>query len=356
MKILHVCETAIGGVASYLNMICDIDPLDHNVLLVPENHVQGLDTHLDIRTYASKGRSLSAILSMIRATQRAIKQEDPDIVFFHSTFSLLAMAAMRVLFPTRKFIYCAHGWGAAIFEDNSRKQRIVRLVEGTLSGAANRVVVISSADMQMAEKYNYFGKMVLIENAVCDRTKEPGPDRFVSNTDDLHLLFVGRFDKQKGLDLLLSGFEKARETRSDLHLHVIGAAIRADGGSLEVPDGVSLSDWVDKGEIDGWYASADALVVPSRWEGFGLVVPEALRNGTPVLVSNRGALPSLIEPGVTGEVFELSPDHIADCLTALDKSDLKNRRSAARASYEARFGFDRLSRQISDLYKDVAAT
>ena len=46
-----------------------------------------------------------------------------------------------------------------------------------------------------------------------------------------------------------------------------------------------------------YYAAADGLVVPSRWEGFGLVAIEAMRAGTAVIASDRGALPELVEHG-----------------------------------------------------------
>ncbi|MAP17948.1 MAG: glycosyl transferase, partial [Aurantimonas sp.] len=91
MKILHVCETATGGVASYLNMLCDVDESFDNVIVVPKRHVKGIDPSLNIRTYDTTGRNVGAIWNMLRATRRAIKEEQPDIVFFQASFSLLAL-------------------------------------------------------------------------------------------------------------------------------------------------------------------------------------------------------------------------------------------------------------------------
>lgn len=363
MKILHVCETAIGGVASYLNMICNIDPKVENIILAPEQHVKGIDPTLDIRSYPAKGRSARTVWIMLNRTRRLIREEQPDIVFFQSSFSLLAMTAMRMLGDRRPFIYCAHGWSASIYPEGSIKQYIIRIIEGTLCGLADRVVNISSTDRKLAEESGYLGHHVLIENAVIDRTENVRNDLFgSSNTmggrerqtkEALHLLFIGRFDRQKGLDILLPAFVEARSRVPNLRLHIVGGPVRNDGAAIDLPENVSRAGWVDKTDIDNWYASADALIVPSRWEGFGLVVPEALRNGTPVLVSKRGALPSLVVPGETGEIFELEKESIVRCLTSLDKADLQRRHSACRALYESRFTFERLARNIHALYLDV---
>lgn len=355
MKILHVTETGTGGVASYLNMMCDVDPDDRNIILVPQRMAKGIDPALDIRTYPTTGRNMSAIWSMIRATRKAIREEKPDIVFFQASFSLLALTAMRLAFVRLPFIYCAHGWSAWIYPDGSFKQRIVRMVEGTLCGLADRVVNVSSTDANLAREHHYLGRQVLIENAVSERAVKTRDDLFRDEPDALHLLFIGRFDRQKGLDVLLPAFAKARETRPDLRLHIVGASVRQDGGEIALPEGASLAGWVDKEDIDDWYASADAFIIPSRWEGLPLVIPEALRNGTPVLASDRGALPSLIEAGVHGEVFELTEAAITDCLTGLDKDALRCRRPACRALYEARYAFPRLAAEIRALYAEVVA-
>jgi glycosyltransferase involved in cell wall biosynthesis len=355
MKILHVTETGTGGVASYLNMMCEVDPNDQNIILVPDRMAKGIDPAHDIRTYETTGRNLAAVWSMIRATRRMIRKEKPDVVFFQASFSLLALTAMRLSGIRLPFIYCSHGWSAWIYPDGSLKQRIVRLVEGTLGGLADRVLNISEADLKLARDNGYFGRHVLIPNAVPDRVPEVNDSLFADTPDRLHVLFVGRMDRQKGLDLLLPAFAKAREARPDLELHIVGSAIRQDGAEAELPEGASLAGWVDKAHIDDWYASADVLVVPSRWESFGLVVAEALRNGTPVLVSDRGALPSLFDKGVHGDVFELTEPSMVAALTALDKEELRRRRPACRALYEERHAFPRLAADISALYAEVVA-
>lgn len=353
MKILHICETAIGGVASYLNLINDIGGDTTNVFVVPQDHAKALDAELDVRPYLSPGRGLKGIWANIKATKQAIRAESPDIIFFHSSFSLLALAAVRLGGDRRAAIYCAHGWAASMFEGGGLKRWLVQRLEGGLAGLATRVINISESDLRLAKDSRYRGPHILVENGVDDTIGETTGALFASEPDAIHLLFVGRHDRQKGLDLLIEAFAKVGRERQDLRLHIVGSGVRSDGEAVDLPEGASLSGWISQAEIDDWYASSDALVVPSRWEGFGLVVPEAFRNGTPVICSDRGALPSLVEPDRTGKVFSLEGDDLEQCLRGLNKVELQGYRASCRAAYEERFTAARVRQQIGDLYSSL---
>ena len=353
MKIVHVCETATGGVGIYIGMLCTFEDQDTNIVVAPERHAKGIDPKLDIRPYKATRRSVGALWHMLRSTLQIIRTERPDIVFFHSSFTLLALLGIRLVGLRTPAIYCSHGWSAWMYAEGSLKSRIVKMIEGSLCGLSNCIVNVSSADKDLAEENRYLGHHVVIENAVPEPASNVNNARFAQEPDRLHVLFVGRFDRQKGLDVLLPAFERAQKERPDLRLHIVGASIRQDSEELTLPDGAYLYGWVDKARIDDWYASADALIVPSRWEGLALVIPEALRNGTPILCSNRGAMPALIRHGATGEVFELTEEAIFDCLIKLDKAELSTRRPACRHLYENRYSFPRFAVEIKNLYHDV---
>lgn len=354
MKILHICETATGGVASYLNMLGEIGDGVENVFLVPSCHAEAMNSDLTLRLFPSTGRNLRSLLNFLRASRKAIRAEDPDIVFFHSTFALLGLAGMRLSASRHnKAIYCPHGWAHARYAAGSWKARLVKNVEGWLCGLANTVINISHGDLSHAQRLGYRGNQRLVENAVVERRPGGRSDLFSATPDALHLIFVGRHDKQKGLDLLLDVFQKVSPQRPDLRLHVLGKTVRSDGTPVQLPDNAVAAGWIGPDEIDDWYGSADAIVVPSRWEGFGLVVPEAFRNGTPGLVSDRGALPDLVEEGTTGHVFSLEDDSLSNLLLNLNKADLHAMRPACRAAYESRFSTPRFNQEINAIYQSL---
>ena len=134
-------------------------------------------------------------------------------------------------------------------------------------------------------------------------------------------------------------------SRPDIRLHVVGARVNGDGDDVELPQNVRMHGWVSSDRIDDYYRSADALVVPSRWEGFGLVVA--------ALVSDRGGLPTVVAAGRTGYVFSPSPGAIAETLAQLDGAALASMRPACRLSYEKRFATVRFHRDFASLLAEL---
>lgn len=354
MRLLHVCETAKGGVGSYLNYLAGMSsPSLQMHFVVPDQHTVTLDENLDLYRYDYPKRGAVSVRNMVTTFLKAKRELQPDVCFFHSTLSLAALVAMRARFDKNSAIYCAHSWAAGQYPDGGTKARVAKMIEGNLCGLADRIVNVSKGDLILAQQNGYRGHQVVIENAVPEPIGDARSDLFGANPDETHLLFVGRMDPQKGLDLLLPAFAEARRARPDLHLHVVGESVRHDSATFDVPEGVTFEGWVDKSRIDDWYASADALIVPSRWEGLPLVIPEALRNGTPVYCSDKSGMAKLVNSGETGDAFALDHSAIAECLKTLRKPELASMRAACRASYEARFSSRRLYGEMTSLLEEL---
>ncbi|WP_180956048.1 glycosyltransferase family 4 protein [Monaibacterium marinum] len=356
MKILHVCETAIGGVSTYLQNFDSHTPdRVHNVFLFPEGHAQDLPDTMHHSTFASEKRGLKSIWNMLVQSRRMLRETEPDIVFFHSTFSLAALVFLRLAGWRGKGVYIAHSWAISRYENKTGVQaRCVRLIEGHLCALADLVLNIGRADERLARTLGYRGVHKTLENAVAP-TQElaRSTNRPSIDPDRLNLLFVGRFDRQKGLDILLGAFRRTTEHRTDLALHVVGAKVRNDGGDIDLPRGVTLSGWAEKGSMDSWYAHADALVVPSRWEGLPLVIPEALRNGTPVICSRRSAMDELIEEGISGYSFDLTEDDLFEMLLSLRKSTLQTMRGNALESYQRDFTIEVWQERLTGILDEL---
>lgn len=351
-KILHTCETAMGGVGVYQKYLAGMSAQEvTQVFLMPQEHAGIMEGDARVQGYTLGKRGFGGVFRQIRALGAANKREKPDVVVFHSTFSLLALALSRLRRGRAKrprLIYIAHGWAGDQY--SGAKQRLVRAVEGTLCGFADLVINVSHNDLETARRYGFRGRHAVIENAVPDAVGGAPDDHFAAEPEALHLLFVGRFDRQKGLDILLEAMARAQEQRPDLKLHVIGGAVR-DGSGSALPATVDLIGWVLRDEVDGWYRSADAVVLASRWEGLPLVIPEALRNGTPVVVSRRSGMERLFDEGQEGFSYPLRVDALAERLVTLDKAQLRAMRPACRALYERRFSIPRLYAEILRAYR-----
>lgn len=350
MRLLNVCETAQGGVGTYQTYIAGLETDGVEMhFLAPDQHADILGRNLRVETFDRPRREARSLLNMLRQFQKTRRRLRPDIYFFHSTFSLVALLALRLSGDRSPALYCPHGWAVNGYGETGVKGRIIRGIEGRLSGLANRVVNVSEEEKRIAERLGYRGAMAVIENAVPEPSPEARADLFSDDPQALHLLFVGRLDRQKGFDILLQAFARASRRRSDLRLHVVGGSVRGDSDPADLPPGVHLAGWVGHDRIDDWYRSADALVVPSRWEGLPLVIPEALRNGTPVLCSERSGMEGLVSRGETGDHFPLDAGALEAALVGLDRTALRAMRPACRAAYEARFSVRRLLVEVRAL-------
>jgi glycosyltransferase involved in cell wall biosynthesis len=126
--------------------------------------------------------------------------------------------------------------------------------------------------------------------------------------DRIEVVFLGQVVQRKGIDVLLEAMKPLFEEHPTLYLTIIGAGDLLDGTRRQVDS----SDLMRRIEFEGTLPShqvlsrlknADLLVLPSRWDGWGIVINEAFAVGMPVVVSNRCGASELVRNGVNGYVF-----------------------------------------------------
>lgn len=340
MKVLHVCETIKGGIATYLNTfqaLCG-DTVESR-FVVPEAHRDQLAADARTVTFLHPQSRPKAIAALAHAARQEAADFGPDILFFHSTFTLAALALLRLQRVPGRFLYCPHCWARMRSGEAPMKGRLVSIIEGRLAGLSDAVLNIAAHDKALAERLGYRGRQLLVENGLADIAPPAGPSPFGDHPGRISLLFVGRFERQKGLDILLDAFAGARRSNPSLHLHVVGAQVHHGCGPVVAEDSsITFHSWVPASEVATYYANADLMVMPSRWEGLPMVLIEALRAGTPVMLPDTSGLGDLIEDGASGIVVAApEPALFEAALAALDPARLLAMRPRARARYEARF-------------------
>ena len=185
-------------------------------------------------------------------------------------------------------------------------------------------------------------------------------------SDEKVVLYVGRFDKRKGIETLVRavGQPELRST-DNLRLIIAGGSRpgRKDGRERERIEGIvqelgleamtTFPGRLDPTQLSFYYAAADVCVVPSHYEPFGLVAIEAMASGTPVVASDVGGLQYTVVPEKTGL---LAPPKDELAFASAIKRILANpewRKQlglAARERVESCFSWDGVAKQLDELY------
>lgn len=355
MKILHVGEYVNGGVATYLRTLLNGLQKYSNIesyLLISEYKSQKNWENITKKVFYYKyKRSIFNIFSAIKQIHEVIEKVNPDIIHVHSTWAGL-FVRLPYLFRKRKakIVYQSHGW-AFLMDTSNYKKNIYALVERILSIPTDKIINISNYEQNQAIKYGLNkNKMIMIYNGVEDKINKSNL-KLNWDGNKINLLFVGRLDRQKGLDLFLDVYEKMK--LKNIHLYVIGTSV-LDNNLPKNTEYVTYLGWVDSKNIDEYYQACDAVIMPSRWEGFGLVAVEAMKNSKPVLVSNRGALPELVKENKNGYIFQLENISILEMiLKNLNKEYLVTLGKGARQIYKNNYTADIFVIKILNIYKNI---
>jgi len=171
--------------------------------------------------------------------------------------------------------------------------------------------------------------------------------------------FAGRLEERKGIIDLIAAWPDVLENIPDAHLVLAGR------GPLEayVTDRAAQLDNVHflgyRTDIAAVFRASDTVVVPSHWEGFGLVALEALAAGTPVVATSASSLPEIVRDGVDGLLVPpRTPQALAAAIVALARNpDARSRMGAAGAAHARDdFSLERMIDRYEEVLRKAAAT
>ena len=159
-----------------------------------------------------------------------------------------------------------------------------------------------------------------------------------ANNHRAEIVFVGQLIHRKGVDILIEAMRPLFAEYPDLHLTLIGAGDKAaqlerQAAASGLQGRIVFEGALPSGRIQARLAFSDLLVLPSRWDGWGMVVNEAFSVGVPALVSDQCGASDLIQPGINGYVFRSEDaEDLRDCLRRFlnRRDEWAAMRSAAR--------------------------
>ncbi|MBD1382681.1 glycosyltransferase family 4 protein [Bacillus sp. IB182487] len=355
---MHIGEYVKGGVATYIKEVIYYQKQSqdiNDIYLVVSNTNSDKDFYLPKEkvVFYKYQRSIKYMFKAMLQIINEINRVNPDIIHIHSTFAGFFVRAPLFL-KKRKFkiVYCPHGW-AFLMEISYLKKKVIMIVERLLTFKTDKIINISLNEQKEAMDLRLpISKLELINNGISTETRSGIPSLLVKQ-NNINLLFVGRFDRQKGLDILIEFFKKYSPTH--IQLYIVGDSV-LEKNDIEVPNNIINVGWIDNEELDSYYKLFDAVIIPSRWEGFGLVAIEAMKNKKPIIVSDRGALPDLVKKD-NGYVFSLNNlSTLHDILVSLNKEELRIKGLNGYNYFISNFTSDIMNKKIINVYKKILQT
>lgn len=175
------------------------------------------------------------------------------------------------------------------------------------------------------------------------------------------ILFVGRVDDhRKGLDLLLKSFKDVLE-KIDSVLLVVGKGNQTEARTLAISlgilDNVFFTGFVDETTLKKCYALCDVYAVPSRLEGFGLTILEAIAAGKPVVATNVGAITEIMKNGEYGILVELNEiNGLSNAIcTLLQNKKLVENMGTRNANYVTKhFSWEKAAKETEQIYMQLS--
>jgi phosphatidylinositol alpha-mannosyltransferase len=253
------------------------------------------------------------------------------------------------------------------FHTTSGPSRLIEAFLGPLTARMKRLdarIAVSETARDFTAQY-FPGEYLVIPNGVDTERFHPSVEPFPEwrDPDRVNLLFVGRLDPRKGVQVLLDALpEVITRTRGRARLLVVGDSyLRGRFEASVAPAArahVHFLGHVPSHDLPRWYATGDIFVSPALGhESFGIVLAEAMASGRAVVASDIPGYRSVVQPGVNGVV---SPPGdvpaLARAIAALVEDPERRAALAQRGRARAlEFAWPHITDRIEAVYRDVLA-
>lgn len=319
-RILHIAEAA-GGVERYLVTLLtkmkNYPEYEHILLCsntFDKDKFKGLVKSIAVIDSMHNAISFSDVMAVM-SVRKAIKYYKPDVVYCHSS-KAGAIGRIANIGIKNKTIYNAHGWSFNIKGVSAKKIKLYELIEKMLAPMTDSIVCISEYEKKSAQEHKVCRseKLVVINNGIdFDEYKDLHPksrEKLGIPNDAYVVGTIGRLATQKAPDVFVKMAEEVKKSIPEAFFVMVGDDI-GDGhfrGETErwikdagLWDSFLITGWVDN-PLD-YMGVFDVGLLLSRWEGFGLVLPEYMYMGKPIVATKVDAIPYVV--GDAGLLVEI---------------------------------------------------
>ena len=360
IRILHVAQAA-GGVDRYIRMLLkylDKEKFENILVCSQDFHEEDYRGLADSFEQVEMTRAIGGNdLKAIREVRALIKKYNPNIVYAHSS-KAGAIARVADIGLRNHCVYNPHGW-AFNMRCSAKKKAIYTMIEKIAAPFCDKIICISDAEKQSAldKKICKEDKLQIIFNGVDIEAYENGAHGAVKRRDlnipeDAFVVgMVGRISQQKAPDVFIKMAKQVKDEVPNAHFIIVGNGnqedeIRKYAKDNGFSDSLHITGWVD--DPMSYVELFDVACLLSRWEGFGLALPEYMMAGKPIVASRVDAIPNIIRDGENGLLVKVDDDvgasnavmriyqedELKDKLVTQGLEDVHNRFNARRVSEE----------------------
>jgi phosphatidyl-myo-inositol alpha-mannosyltransferase len=368
MRIALVCPydwARPGGVREHVTHLANYLAAQHEVrVFAPSSSPQtAAEQRVEVvgrPVLVPYNQSVAPVALSPRAGQRilrALGDYSADIVHVHEPLSPVVSLAAAAFGP-RPVIGTFHAWSSTnrVYRlAGLAGRRVVRRLDA-------RIAVSPSAQHYAAAALRMpLGSFRVLPNGVDDTafaTAEPLPE--LIDPGRPLILFVGRLEPRKGVDVLMRAFLRLRASTPRVRLCVVGEGPGRERYQQMIPPSIrpdaQFVGAVDQAELPRYHASADVFVSPAvGGESFGVVLLEAMAAGLPVVASDIPGYRTVLKDGRQGR---LVPPNDAFALaeavaTLLENEKLRLAMGAEGRQTAAEYAWPVIGRRIESVYRAV---
>lgn len=363
---MHIAQ-ASGGVERYLYILLKyLDKSKYtNVLVLSQdydlekfrrftNKIECIDMYREIGLV----NEIKAVFSI----RKLIRKYKPDIIYMHSTKAGVVARIANIGFKNVS-IYNAHGWSFNM-KTSSKNTEIYAFVERLLAPLCTKIICISEYEKESAIKRNICksGKIQVIYNGIDfeEHKSEQIQNRegFGIPKDAYVVGIVGRLTRQKAPDIFVKMAKRIKEKIPNAFFIMVGDGderekIKEMIISLNLAKDFLITGWVNN-PLD-YIHYFDVGMLLSRWEGFGLVLPEYMLESKPIVATRVDAIPNIITDRKNGLLIEM--DDYEAAATAIE--EIHNTEIAGKLAenglicVKKRFNAERMAKDTERLFEKI---
>ncbi len=304
---LRYWRKSTGGISRYSrNLLSELLKIDqtnqYTAIITPEDDAEFKLTASNLKKLVVPHDYYSYAEQLKLAS--ILKKERFDLVHF-SHFS-------HPIMYRRPFVVTIHDLIQLILPiDGQKKSRlrgaVYKLVVNDCKRARKVIVPSQSSKNDLVSKFGFNGAKIVITPEGAEANFHAHTDREMANVKERlglpkrYLLFVSRWSSYKGLDRLLEAYQLVKQKQPDVGLVICG---KPESGQPEIERLVRVAQQQDKNiitpgfvsdeDLSAIYSAASVYVHPSLYEGFGIMILEAMAAGVPVVTSNVSSLPEVV--------------------------------------------------------------